>query len=82
MGQAKECLWYHEGKLRDLRNLGTFEYAVVPDTLVVEGKDMYMNERDRGVGEWDPKYGTKSYLTSYLYNIPLIIHFQNQIQPR
>jgi hypothetical protein len=52
MGQAKGCLWYRKGKLRDLGNPGTFEPAAIPDP-VWEGQDIDfgMQERD----DWEPE---------------------------
>jgi hypothetical protein len=53
MGQAKGCLWYRKGKLRDLGNPGTFEPAAIPDAIVWEGQDIEFGVEERD--EWEPE---------------------------
>ncbi|KAG1836102.1 hypothetical protein C8R48DRAFT_553268, partial [Suillus tomentosus] len=71
MGQAKGCRWYRKGKLRDLGNPGTFERAVIPDTLVEEGEDMNVDEGDRGVDEWDPEDAQEAWNEELFDLIPM-----------
>ena len=53
MGQAKGCLWYQKGKLRDLGNPGTFEPAAIPDP-VWEGQDIDFGMQDTYFSELGP----------------------------
>jgi hypothetical protein len=54
MGQAKGCLWYRKGKLRDLGNPGTFEPAVIPNTMVWEEQDVEVGQPEEERDECEP----------------------------